>query len=419
MELAALQECVILYTTGENRDALFRQLMLMELQVTSSRYLSRPVTYKAAPSNDSFELWISDFKIHHYCHMHRAAFDFIYSLACRGWTIDPFAIRQQRSIRFQVFVALARLASSDPGSTISKLMCIFALSHGSVLIFAERFIESMLKCEDRFVRWPSAKRRRQLAEYGGTEFGFDGLIGSMDGTHFYLKRSPRYGCFPEAYFDTWHKGGYGYNCLLTADHTGSIIGSLVGWPGSQCDTVLQPHTALHQTPWEFLEKASEFIFVDCGFARTMYCVPPYKGASGKLRHNKASTIVFFYYVLTLGLQEFNFAQRQARCRVEHVKAILKCRLRSLNSIPIEIVTPDDHLRAQRWIRVCILLHNIFVRLKDEWEFEDVSDSDDSSSDSSSDAGDDEDNLANDCSGLQFQDAIRDRWLRANGWSEDD
>jgi hypothetical protein len=95
-------------------------------------------------------------------------------------------------------------------------------------------------------------------------------------------------------------------------------------------------------------------------------------------------------------------------------------LRSLNSIPIEIVTPDDHLRAQRWIRVCILLHNIFVRLKDEWEFEDVSDSDDSSSDSSgSDAGADEDNLANDCSGLQFQDAIRDRWLRANGWSEDD
>jgi hypothetical protein len=50
--------------------------------------------------------------------MHRAAFDYIYSLAVRGWAIDPLAIRQQRSIRFQVFVALARLASSDPGSTL-------------------------------------------------------------------------------------------------------------------------------------------------------------------------------------------------------------------------------------------------------------------------------------------------------------
>ena len=64
-----------------------------------------------------------------------------------------------------------------------------------------------------------------------------------------------------------------------------------------------------------------------------------------------------------------------------------------------------------------MLHNIFVRLKDEWEFEDVSDSDASSSDSDSDAGED-DHIANDCSGAQFQDAIRDRWLRANGWAED-
>jgi hypothetical protein len=180
---------------------------------------------------------------------------------------------------------------------------------------------------------------------------------------------------------------------------------------------LQPHTALHQTPWEFLSKAAEFIFVDCGFARTMYCVPPYKGASGKLRHNKASARFYFFNVLTLFLQQINYAQSQARSLVEHVNAMLKCRFPSLNSIPIEIITPDDHLRAQRWIRVCIMLHNIFVRLKDEWEFEDLSDSDDSSSDSSNDAGDDENN-ANDCSGVQFQDAIRDRWLRANGWSEE-
>ena len=37
LDLAALQECVILYTTGANRDELFRQLMEMEMQVTSSR----------------------------------------------------------------------------------------------------------------------------------------------------------------------------------------------------------------------------------------------------------------------------------------------------------------------------------------------------------------------------------------------
>jgi hypothetical protein len=298
LDLQGLKESAILYG-GERRAALYSELMNMEFRVTSSRYLSRPTKYKSAPSDASFEAWISDFRIHHFCHMHRAAFDYVYSLVRRVWPLDVSSIRKQSSIRFQMFVALTRLASSDPGSTISKLMCIFSLSHGSVLIFAERFISALLHFESRFVRWPSEKRRRHLAAYGGTEFGFDGLIGSMDGTHFYLKRAPRFGCYPEAYFDTWHKGGYGYNCLLTADHTGSIIGSLVGWPGSQCDTVLQPHTALHANPWVFLEKTAEFIFVDCGFARTMYCVPPYKGALGTLQHNKVVSPHHFQHLIQL------------------------------------------------------------------------------------------------------------------------
>jgi len=90
----------------------------------------------------------------------------------------------------------------------------------------------------------------------------------------------------------------------------------------------------------------------------------------------------------------------------------------LNSIPIEIITPDDHLRAQRWIRVCIILHNIFVRLKDEWEFQD-SDIDNSSSSSEDDEADEDGREVNDCSGAHFQDAIRDRWLNANGWVDQD
>jgi hypothetical protein len=115
------------------------------------------------------------------------------------------------------------------------------------------------------------------------------------------------------------------------------------------------------------------------------------------------------------LQEFNYAQRQARCRVEHVNAILKCRLQSLNSIPIEISCDHDHFRAQCWIRACIVLHNVFVQLKDEWEFEEDGSSSSSSSDSSDSDADDA--VVGDCSGAEFQAAIRDRWLRANDWGE--
>jgi hypothetical protein len=66
-----------------------------------------------------------------------------------------------------------------------------------------------------------------------------------------------------------------------------------------------------------------------------------------------------------------------------------------------------------------MLHNIFVRLKDEWEFED-SDSDSSSSSEHDDADEDGGREeVHDCSGADFQDAIRDRWLNANGWVDQD
>ena len=61
-----------------------------------------------------------------------------------------------------------------------------------------------------------------------------------------------------------------------------------------------------------------------------------------------------------------------------------------------------------------MLHNIFVRRKDEWVFE-VSDSE-GDSDSDSDGSDAENDAAwPDCTGLQFQDAVRDRYLRSQGW----
>lgn len=397
-DIEQLREAVLVHEVGERRVRMFNELMAMEIRICSKRYIERPARYKKSPmSSSKFLNWISDEgNIAVHCHMSRATFDFICALVADFWEA-PLTVRPQRCLQFQVFVALARLSSADCGSTIGKLAQLLKLSHGSMLNYAERFINALLKVESRFVKWPSPERREQLAAFGASEHGFHGFIGSMDGTHCYLKRSPGFHMMPEAYADTWHKGGYGFNCLLTADHTGSIIAYLVGWPGGQSDKVLQPHTALHQDPWLFLKKGEQFLFVDCGFARTMWCVPPYIGKAGKKPGNS----------------EFNFAMRQARCRVEHVNAILKARLGSLNAIPIDIQSEADNERAQRWIRACIVLHNVYVRLKDEWVFE-VSDSE-SQGESDDNSGSDNDAAWPDCSGLQFQDAVRDRFLRSQGW----
>jgi hypothetical protein len=394
-EIGRLQESVLLHENGEKRRKLFNQLMRLEIEVCSHRYMERPTKYKQTRTTSWFLNWLTDQQILVYCKMSRSTFEYIEWTVSRDgiWEVG-LGFRSQYCRKFQVFVALARLSSAD--QCIDKLVALLQISHGTVINFAERFIAAILKVEKCFVKWPSPERREQLASWGETEHGFHGFIGSMDGTHCYFRRSPAFQMFPEAYMDTWHKGGYGYNCLLTADHTGSIIAYLIGWPGGQNDKVLQPMTALHSDPWKFLKKGEQFLFVDSGFARTMYCVPPYPGKAGKLPHNK----------------EFNFAMRQARSRIEHVNAILKGRLASLNSIPIDIDSNDDHDRAQNWIRACIILHNVYVRRQDKWEFE-ASDSD-SDSDSSSES-DGSDNEWQDCSGFQFQNAIRDRYLRSQGW----
>jgi hypothetical protein len=400
-ELEQLRQAVLLQLPGERRNKMFNDLMHLEIQVCSFRYIERPVVYSKGWKDSQFLAWISDQQIMVHCHMCRPAFDYVL------WLVRDFdcwenrlSVRKPRCIMFQLFIALARLASGDSGSTMQKLVVLLKVSYGSMIDYAERFIRAILQHEKRFIKWPGPIRREQLANYGETEHGFHGFIGSMDGTHFYFKRAPHFSMFPEAYNDTWHKGGYAYNCLLTADHTGSVIAYLIGWPGGQCDKVLQPSTALHADPWKFLKKGEQFLFVDGGFARTMYAVPPYVGKAGKLPHNR----------------EFNYSQRQARCRIEHVNAILKGRLGSLRAIPIEIACAEDHFRAQQWIKACLVLHNIFVRLKDQWVFEDSdSESDsDSDSDSGSEGSADDDGGA-DCSGLVFQNAIRDRFLRSRGW----
>jgi hypothetical protein len=397
-ELEQLRQAVLLHIPGERANRMFADFMHMEIRICSARYIDRPLSYAKGWKDRQFLAWVSDQQIMVHCHMCRPAFDYVL------WLVRDFdcwetcrSVRKPRCIMFQLFIALARLASADSGSTIDKLVALMKVSHGSMLDYAERFIRAILCHEKKYIKWPSPKRREVLADYGGNEHGFHGFIGSMDGTHFYFKRAPHFSMYPEAYCDTWHKGGYAYNCLLTADHTGSIISYLVGWPGGQCDKVLQPTTALHQNPWAFLKKGEQFLFVDSGFARTMYAVPPYSGKAGKLPHNK----------------EFNYAMRQARCRIEHVNAILKGRLGSLRAIPIDIRCGGDHDRAQKWIKACLLLHNIFVRVKDQWVFEN-SDSDSDSSDSSDEGSEDEDGSP-ECTGLIFQNAIRDRFLRGRGW----
>lgn len=77
-------------------------------------------------------------------------------------------------------------------------------------------------------------------------------------------------------------------------------------------------------------------------------------------------------------------------------------------MPIDIRCEEDVPRCSNWITSCVVLHNIMIHLRDEFEYADViEDEDDANGD-----------VAEQVSppAKEFQDAVRDRWLRdVLGW----
>ena len=361
---------------------------LMELAgiLTAPRYMCDRGLYNEAMTPEAAEVFFSFRELETWCHCSPESFNFIYDAVKNHEVFAYRGRRRQVSVKFQLFCALARLCCL--GSSINRFASSFHTSHGSILTYATRVCTALNSVEKRYVRWPSATRRQVLGEYGAETFGFPGYIGQQDGTHFYFMYSPGYSMHPEAYYDTLHSGGYGYNVLLTADHTGSVIHYALGWPGQTHDSTIQMQTAMYSDPWSWFDKG-EYLFVDSGFSRQMWAVPPFKGMEGNRPENKA----------------FNFAMRRGRCRIEHVNAVLKNRFASLKMIPIKVMCDDDLERVNSWIRACLTLHNIFIRLRDEWYFETKDDDVTKQKVAKEDEAD--------VSGKEFQAMVRDRWLEAN------
>ena len=204
----------------------------------------------------------------------------------------------QRSVHFQLFVALSRLISNGDGWSLDKICESFNIGHGTVKTYTERVCEAINSHSDDWIKWPNAAARRALSAIGDSKYGFPGFVASCDGTLIALRRAPAFDMFPETYHHHRH-GGYGFNVLFWVDHHGTIIRFTCNWPASASDQTIFDNSSFSRQPWLFLKKNEEYIFVDLGFKKEQFAVPPYKGQEGKLEHNAL----------------FNKAQRCGRVKV--------------------------------------------------------------------------------------------------------
>jgi hypothetical protein len=194
-------------------------------------------------------------------------------------------------------------------SAYSSLLCqvceSFNVGHGTIPAYTERVCAAINRHTDRWIKWPNAAERRELSALGEAKYGFPGFIASCDGTLIGLRRAPVFDQFPETYHHHRH-GGYGFNVLFWVDHHGSIIRFTCNHPASASDQAIFDETQFAQNPWRFLKKHEEYIFVDLGFKREIFAVPPYKGKEGKEEHNAL----------------FNHAQRKGRVKVVVIRFFL-------------------------------------------------------------------------------------------------
>ena len=286
--------------------------------------------------------------------MHRSTFEFILSRIASMRMFRNRSKCPQTSVRFQLFIALARLSSNGTAGSLDRGSFHWGCADGSLVLWTDRVLAALCELEADYVQWPTISERRQLSEWACEHHHqWQGHVVNGDGTHVYFHRQPAVDLYPEVYWDHRH-GGYGMNVMLIVDHHHLIRKYHVGWPGSASDSTVLKKTRLGKSPALYFSPG-EFGFFDLGYALKWWCIVPYKGLDGRDDDNR----------------RFNKLQRKGRVIVERTIGIWKNRFASLKKLPLNIDEQSDFDRVQKWIRATMVLHNILAMARDPTFFDEA------------------------------------------------
>ena len=347
-QLESLFEYMIIFDEDETSD--FDDLMTLLGFVESSRYINLR-NYETNKRSLNDLLWeYSDKNFRQIVRMEKSSFQRLLTIIS-GHPVFNRATRnrythyvaKQAPVWIQLMVVLIRLGCHGNGVSVGHVGRLCGYSLGSVVNFTNRVFTAILSLEKEFVRWPNAHERKKISKRFQRRYGIPG-VGIIDGTHVIFAQKPHID--GETYW--CRKQFYSSNVILICNDKGSIIFYVIGWPGSLYDYTIFDKTKLVRFPERYFSPG-EFVLADAGFALKWYCITPYRHPAAELPENKI----------------FNHYFSSARVTIEHVNGWLKNRFSSLRGIRTQIRIKSDFELVNKHVLVCLILHNILLKFKDE------------------------------------------------------
>ena len=267
--------------------------------------------------------------------MTKTTFQKIYDLIKTHSIFENQSQNQQTDAETQLLVALERFGCSGNGASVGRVARSFGVGNGTVSLFTSRIIIALCSHFSRFIYWPTAGERRQMATRILNSYGIPDCVGVLDGTHVNLSQIPA--LEGELYWT--RKCRYAFNLQLIVDEQRKIRFVGLGWPGSVHDWTAFKDSSIATSPRSYLSPG-QYILADFGYVTSGYILTPYSGRAT----SDPDTMAFSAWISSF------------RVVVEHANGILKNRWASLDGLRVQIKKQSDISYAIDWIESCCVLH---------------------------------------------------------------
>jgi hypothetical protein len=111
------------------------------------------------------------------------------------------------------------------------------------------------------------------------------------------------------------------------------------------------------TDWDWFKQLTfdcfqdQYLLNDSAYINIIYLIASYKAS-----HTNDSNV-----------RRFNKRLSRVRIDIEHAFEILKDRWRSLTELRLRVRNKKNYIYVIRWIIACVILHNILLNIKDDWD----------------------------------------------------